>query len=313
MRIALVDQSRAVQRAMTNLIGLGGHDVVAFNAGEDALAGIAADDSITALITSVHLPDISGLDLCSAARKLAGGRRPLVIIVMSSIEDFALVVKALDNGADDFIHKPPIVEELQARLRAADRFTSMQRDLIKYATTDSLTGLLNRRVFFERSSEACQTTQNGKDLSAILFDIDHFKRINDTHGHHAGDVVLANIGATIKAATNETAGRLGGEEFGVLQHCQQEDGLEFADMLRCSIKNLRFPEYLSLNITCSFGVAEWEPADTVDRLLRRADLAMYQAKATGRDRVIGADHFVLTDRHDRWRGITRVGTKRGVN
>ena len=210
MRIALVDQSRAVQRAMTSLIALGGHDVVAFKAGRDALAGIVADDSVTALITSVNLPDISGLELCSAARKLADGHRPLVIIVMSSTEDFALVVRALDNGADDFIRKPPIVEEFQARLRAADRFTSMQRDLIKYATTDALTGLLNRRVFFERSSEAGETARNGKQISAILFDIDHFKFINDTFGHHAGDIVLANIGATIKATSHRLAGRLGG-------------------------------------------------------------------------------------------------------
>ena len=77
-------------------------------------------------------------------------------------------------------------------------------------------------------------------------------------------------------------------------------------------RSLRFPEYQSLNVTCSFGVAEWEPADTFDRLLRRADVAMYQAKTTGRDRVIGADHFILTSQHDRWRGITRVKAERAA-
>ena len=117
MRIAVVDPNRAVQRAMTNLIAQGGHDVLTFGEGKKALDCINADAAVSTLITSVQLPDISGLELCSAARKLAGKRRPLVIIVMSSTEDFGLVVKALDNGADDFIHKPPFAEELRARLR----------------------------------------------------------------------------------------------------------------------------------------------------------------------------------------------------
>jgi DNA-binding response OmpR family regulator len=141
MRVVLVDPSRAVRRAMTELIAEGGHQVLPFGEGKAALECISSDDAVDALITSVQLADISGLQLCAAARKLAGSRRALFIIVMSSTEDYGLVIQALDNGADDFIRKPPFPEELRARLRAADRLSLVQRDLIKYATTDFLTGL----------------------------------------------------------------------------------------------------------------------------------------------------------------------------
>ena len=148
MRVVLVDPSRAVQRVMTQLIEEGGHDVVAFADGLKALDHVAQDGHVRALITSTQPINISGIELCAAARKLSGARRALHVILMSSTEDYYLAITALDNGADDFIHKPPIPDELRARLRLADRVTSMKQQLIELATTDSLTGLLNRRRLF---------------------------------------------------------------------------------------------------------------------------------------------------------------------
>jgi two-component system cell cycle response regulator len=309
MRIVLVDPSRAVQRAMTEMIGQGGHQVLAFSEGLKALECIKTDDNVCALITSVQLGDISGLQLCAAARKLVGSRRALFIFVMSSTEDYGLVIQAMDNGADDFIRKPPFPEELRARLRAADRLMVLQRDLIKYATTDFLTGLLNRRAFFDRAADACRAADAGEPLSAIIFDIDQFKRINDTHGHEAGDIVLANVSSATKAAGG-IVGRLGGEEFCVLEHCELADAIEFSENLRRSIKNLRFPHLGLSTITCSFGVAEWESGETIDHLLRRADMAMYQAKSDGRDRVVASDTFALAGHQESWRGIARAAKRR---
>src|SRR5712691_6377131 len=179
MRIVLVDPSRAVHRAMTQLIAEGGHEVAAFADGREALARIAEDGDVRALITSTQPLNMTGIELCAAARKLSGARRALHVILMSSTDDYYLAITALDNGADDFIHKPPIPDELRARLRLADRVTSMKQQLIQYATTDSLTGLFNRRAFFEYAAEMCQAAEAGKPLSAILFDLDHFKTIND--------------------------------------------------------------------------------------------------------------------------------------
>lgn len=309
MRIVLVDPSRAVQRAMTGLIAPDQHDVLSFCAGHDALECVRTDANVRVLITSVQLPDISGIQLCAAARKLAGSRRALFIIVMSSTDDYGLVIRALDNGADDFVRKPPFPEELRARLRSADRLTSMQDELIKYATTDVLTGLLNRRAFFAEAAEACRTENATTLLSAVMFDVDHFKGVSDSHGHEAGDRVLASVGAAAKMVTDGIIGRLGGEEFCLLERCDLGDAVELAENLRRSISNLRYPEWKLGRVTCSFGVAEWENGDTIDRLLRRADMALYEAKNIGRDRVITADSFTPTAGHDGWRGVARAARR----
>ena len=306
MRIVLVDPSRAIQRAMTDLIIPGEHEVLAFSEGQKALDCIGADDGVR-----------SPYHQCSTRRYFrnralrsgspAGWFSSCALYYCYVIDaDYGLVVQALDNGADDFIRKPPFPEELRARLRAADRLTLMQRDLIKYATTDFLTGLLNRRAFFEDAAAACKGAGPGSPLSAIIFDVDHFKRINDTHGHRAGDFVLASLGTAVKMVSNGIIGRLGGEEFCLLETCDLIDAVEIAENIRRSIKALRFTEQGLFGITCSFGVTEWESGDTIDRILRRADMAMYEAKSTGRDRVVASDTFALTDQHEGWRGTART-------
>ena len=239
MRIVLVDPSRAVQRIMTSMIAQGEHEVVAFGDGHEALNFIGCEKDVRALITSAELGRMSGVELCAATRTLAGTRRALYILLMSSNDDFHLVVQALDHGADDFIHKPPYAEELRARLRAADRFTSMQQELIRHASTDFLTGLLNRRAFFDAAVKACQEAKAGHALSAILFDIDHFKQVNDQHGHETGDHVLQGLAAEAMA-TGTAAGRLGGEEFCLLARCDLADAMDVANDLRLSIRSLRF-------------------------------------------------------------------------
>jgi diguanylate cyclase (GGDEF)-like protein len=306
MRVVLVDPSRAVQRIMTQLIEEGGHDVVAFSDGLKALDHITQDGHVRAMITSTQPLNISGIELCAAARKMSGARRALHVVLMSSTDDYYLAITALDNGADDFIHKPPIPDELRARLRLADRVTSMKQKLIELATTDSLTGLLNRRAFFDAAAEMRQAAEAGKALSAIMFDIDHFKKINDTYGHEMGDRVLAAVSAQTRMLDG-VAGRLGGEEFCVLTYAEIADALECAGSLQQSIRALRFEhDGQAFSITASFGVAEWEQGDTIDHMLRRADTAMYEAKKTGRDRIIASDTFALTESHDQWRAAARV-------
>lgn len=309
MRIVLVDPSRAVQRAMTLLIEQGAHEVIPFADGLEALACTTQDRDVRTLITSTQPLSISGIDLCAAARKLSGSRRALHVILMSSTDDYYLAVTALDNGADDFIHKPPNPDELRARLRLADRVTAMKQQLIQFATTDSLTGLLNRRAFFDSTGELRRSSKGKKVLSAIMLDIDHFKRINDTYGHAMGDRVIAAVGGQAKLADG-VAGRLGGEEFCLLMEGGVADAVEAAGELQLSIRALRFHQgEQAFGVTCSFGVAEWEEQDTIDTMLRRADMAMYEAKKSGRDRIVASDTFVLTKSHDEWAGAARVVTR----
>jgi two-component system, cell cycle response regulator len=306
MRVVLVDQSRAVQRAMTQLIEAGGHDVLSFGDARKALKCVACDGDVRALITSTQPDGMLGIELCAAARELLGSQRPLYVIMMSSTDDYGLVIKALDHGADDFMHKPPVPDELRARLRLADRVTSMQQELIRYASTDPLTGLLNRRAFFGLATSACAEAQEGRPLSAIMFDIDHFKRVNDTHGHEVGDNIFATVASEARLVEG-IVGRLGGEEFCVLLHSDLTDALACAYDLQRSFRFLSFLHGEErFGITCSFGVAEWEMGDAIDSLLRRADMALYQAKDSGRDRIAASDTFALTDRHEEWRGAART-------
>jgi diguanylate cyclase (GGDEF)-like protein len=186
----------------------------------------------------------------------------------------------------------------------------MQRDLIKYATTDSLTGLLNRRAFFDDAVEACKGADSKSPLSVIIFDVDDFKHINDRYGHQTGDIVLASLGAAVRTVSSGIIGRLGGEEFCLIQSCDLADAVEVAESVRRSIRALRFTQPEPFGITCSFGVAERERGDTIDRIIRRADIAMYEAKNNGRDRVVASDTFVLTDQHEKWRGIARTTSPR---
>lgn len=305
MRIVLVDPSRTVRKIVTDLIQQGGNEVCPVSDGNEALTYIKNDPEVRALITCAELASMSGVELCKRARALVGSQRPLYILLMSSTDEHNRLVQALDNGADDFICKPPIAEELRARLRTADRVTSMQQELYRYATTDFLTGLLNRRAFFERAGEMCERAKMGAGLSAIICDLDHFKRINDTHGHSAGDAVLRSV-AVEASLLNGIVGRLGGEEFGIFVEGTIPDVLEIAESFRHAISRLKVnADGQIVSVTCSLGLAEFEIGDTIDGLLRRADMALYEAKRAGRNRVVAADTFSISQNHENWLGISR--------
>ena len=310
MRIALVDQSRTIARIVSELVAADGHEVLGFTDGRAALACLEADTEIRALITSVQLGDLSGIELCAAARELAGSRRPLYVMLMSSSDDRAVVVKALDRGADDFIRKPPDVEELRARLRLADRVTRMQRELIVHATRDSLSGLLNRREFFHRAEDAAAQAAAGRPLSAIMLDIDHFKEVNDRHGHEGGDRAIVSVASQI-ALIDGVSGRLGGEEFGILLTVDLASAVAMAEELRAAIAQM--PSFdvggAGKSVTASFGVAQWQRGDSIDHLLQRVDMALYQAKRRGRNCVVPAaapdDERTLPQ----WRRVVRSSAR----
>jgi two-component system cell cycle response regulator len=291
MHVALVDPSRTVLKYVTRLLHARQHEVSPFTDAHIALDYLESNQTVSAVITSAELGSMAGVDLCAQARSLARDRRPLYIILMSSHHERSWLIKALDSGADDFMGKPPVPEELYARLRAADRLISTQNELVRLATIDSLTGLLNRRAFFERAELLRARAQDvGAQLGAILCDIDHFKRINDLHGHAVGDSALRAVTSVIAAAT-PMAGRLGGEEFAVLlEGADLQLAAGVADDLRCAIEKRTFGgDGESLSLTCSFGVSDWRPADSIDEVLRRADTALYAAKSAGRNRVVVAD------------------------
>ncbi len=311
MRIVLVEPSRTVRRIVTGIIEPWGHQACAFMDAPEALAALKAEPDIRALITSAELASMSGVQFVGEARALAGAERPLYILLMSSSDQRAKMIEALDNGADDFISKPPAPEELRARLRAAERITSMQAELIKLASVDSLTGLLTRRAFVAAAEQMLERASAGKALSVLVCDLDKFKAINDGHGHEIGDLVLQRVGGELRAL-HRPAGRLGGEELALLVDAPLAEAMKAAEGLRKSINQLAIRVgNETIGITCSIGVAEWKPGDVVDALLRRADLALYEAKRAGRNRVVAFDSFPLSDEHERWLGVARMAARAG--
>ena len=287
MRIVVVDSSLVVLRVIGSLLEARGHVVHEFTESDEALRFLAATPDVRVLITSLEVRPMNGLELCWSVRSISEDRRPLHIITMSSANSVHNLAEALDSGADDFIEKPPRAEELHARLRAAERLTRLQEELILLAETDSLTGLLNHRAFRERAEAVAGRLPPGGTVSAILVDIDLFKRINDAYGHDIGDVAIRAVAGLLRE--DGIVGRLGGEEFAIiLPERDLAATLRHAEGLRVRVRALRIPldEERTVGLTCSFGVSSWVGGDTVSALLKRADVALYAAKAGGRNRVV---------------------------
>jgi diguanylate cyclase (GGDEF)-like protein len=286
MRIALVEPDASAQALTARVLEARSHDVLRFADGARALERVRADASIDALITDADAPPTSGMELCWETRLLTSRTRSIYILVMASADDKTTWIEALDCGADDVIKRPPVPEELYAKLRSAERVIILQRELIRLATRDPLTGAYNRRAFFEEATEACRVASSECPLSLILLDIDRFKAINDHYGHGVGDDVLR---AVVREAAQDgtTIGRLGGDEFVVLlRGAALSEAVERAEDLRRRFAKLRVPsEEGMVNLTCSLGTGQLASGDTIDDLMKRADLALYRAKEEGRDRV----------------------------
>lgn len=185
------------------------------------------------------------------------------------------------------------VEERTAELKAAnERLQALNKELEEISITDALTGLYNRRYFMDRlRQELKRVNRYGPPASLLMIDIDHFKKVNDVHGHQAGDAVLAGVGGVIKNSLRETDifARYGGEEFALIATATDKAGALFlAERLRALIQQTRFVHFeRGLFVTVSIGVCTWEPGmgDDLEGLIQRADAALYRAKGQGRNRV----------------------------
>ena len=254
------------------------------------------------LIISLGLANFDGLRLCSQVRSEERTRQ-LPILALSEVDNDARLLRGLEIGVNDFLMRPVDPNELLARVRIQirrRRYAGQLRDnvqsSIKLAVTDELTGLHNRRYLESHlAALAEQAYARKKPLALMMLDIDHFKLINDRYGHDAGDVVLREFALRLKLAVRgiDLACRYGGEEFVVVMP-ETDLGMAetIAERLRHAIASEPFvvsDECKHLEVTISIGVAIFEEnGEAVADVLKRADVAMYQAKHTGRNRVIAA-------------------------
>jgi two-component system cell cycle response regulator len=183
--------------------------------------------------------------------------------------------------------KPVRREELMARLRAANRMITLQRQLVEQAETDYLTGVLNRRAFLALMEERRRELDTSDNLAVCLLDIDHFKSINDTHGHDLGDTVIKAV-ARIAGEEAPIVARLGGEEFALaFPVLDAEQAAHWCEVIRKAIAERAFEAGTSqtFHATCSFGVSTWSAGEPLGDALRRADQALMTAKRNGRNQV----------------------------
>jgi putative two-component system response regulator len=258
------------------------------------------DGSIDLCVLDLMLPQCSGYALIEHMRReLRHAQTPILIV--SSMTEVHDRVKALEMGADDFIVKGFDPLEFQARARrllrlklTMDQLTVDYDQAIRQATTDSLTGLGTRSFLEGALQRQCDGARRyGWPLSLIFLDIDHFKSVNDQHGHPFGDRVLQSLGETIRAVVRgaDVAARYGGEEFIILApHTGRAEAGQLAERLRCAVEergSFRSESGDKVNVTVSLGIASF-PEDAPDgvTLLQHADEALYKAKRDGRNRVV---------------------------
>ncbi len=230
---------------------------------------------------------MDGFEALAELKSDAETRDAPVIFISASTETMDRV-RALELGAIDFVCKPFEVVELKARVRSALRVRSLVRVLSKKARIDGLTGLWNRSYFDSRmQDEIAAAARHGRPLSLVICDLDHFKQLNDRHGHPFGDEVLERFAQLLGAGRpSDVCCRYGGEEFGViLPDTDQNQAMQAAERIRASIELERWPLNPELRVTASFGVVQYHVDLDAPGMVELADKALYQAKELGRNRV----------------------------
>ncbi len=295
-RILLVDDRRSSFERVVRTLSLH-HEVILCQDPNKAVE-LAREHNVDLLIVSLGLTDFDGLRICSQARSREP-TRGLPILLIADVEDRQKVLRGLDLGVNDYLNRPIDRNELLARARTnilqkryADRLRETVRQSIEMALYDPLTGLNNRRFLEIKLPTMIETArQRQTPLTLMILDIDHFKQVNDRHGHGAGDEALKGLAARLQA--NARGGdllcRLGGEEFvSVMPGVAIDQAFRIAERTRQSVESQEFPiggAGGSIPLTVSIGLAGLTDGCDAADLYRRADRALYRAKAQGRNRV----------------------------
>jgi two-component system cell cycle response regulator len=299
-RILIVDDDGGRRELFAKVLRHEGYEIDTLPDGTGIVAQVRERPPDLVLL-DVMLPDVSGFEICGDLRMMEDTRLTPIIMITSAYQDEESVVRGLLSGADDYVVTPSRLDELRARVRVQLRnrrdremlqWAKAQRASLKTAAmSDALTGLANRRAADEVLD---RTLESGQRVLAVLIDIDHFKKINDTCGHATGDRVLAEVASAIKSCARggDLASRYGGEEFLVILPGAALDVAEgIGERYRRAVQRVELPTAPGARqpLTVSIGIAGAPGGGLVtDRaaLLVAADEALYQAKQTGRNRVV---------------------------
>jgi diguanylate cyclase (GGDEF)-like protein len=298
IRVLAAEDNPVFQSMLRSMLTKWGYDPVIARDGVEAWRALEAESAPRLAILDWMMPGLDGVEICRRVR--AAAREPYIyLVLLTARTESQDLVEGMEAGADDYLTKPFVAQELRVRLRAGRRILDLQSELMAtrealriQATHDALTGIANRGAILDAMNVAlARAARENSPVAVLMTDIDRFKSVNDTFGHQAGDEILCEAASRLRSAVRayDTVGRYGGEEFLiVLPGCTADGARSQAERIREAFTCERFRargEYF--DVTCSFGVAARDSASPADAaaLIREADLALYMAKANGRNRV----------------------------
>jgi diguanylate cyclase (GGDEF)-like protein len=280
--VLAVDDDPSYLRYLSLILTRRDFDVELADDGNAAVTRIRENAGIALVLVDLAMPDMDGFATLRKLRREAG--RDLYAILLTAHDEMETKLRALDSGFDDFLSKHATESEIVAKLRSAVRRVEMERtlrmknqELETLALTDDLTGIANRRGLLRA---AAKLVGEKRQLSIALFDLDHFKVVNDTCGHLAGDLILTDVAACLKANTRygDILGRYGGDEFLLLlPETNEQEAEEIATRLAEKIERLEWSfDGVPVKITASVGVSGG--GGTVSDLLAECDRLLYRSK-----------------------------------
>lgn len=291
IKILVAEDSRPTRAFIRALLEKHLYQVLEASNGLEALNVLKDNPDIKLLITDYHMPEMDGFELVRAIRQNVD-KSDLVIIGLSGESKGTLSAKFIKNGANDFLQKPFYHEELYCRVMHNIEELELIAQIRDSANRDFLTGLHNRRYFFEQGQSIYKAaSKNGSPLAIAMIDVDHFKDINDSYGHEGGDKVLVFLAEELQQAFSRfVLARMGGEEFAVLMPgLNNEQAFTLLDKFRSLFGNMSIdigPDEEPIHITLSTGVTNFLH-DNMDQQLHYADQLLYRAKEAGRNMVVG--------------------------
>jgi two-component system, cell cycle response regulator len=311
VKILVADDSPVYRKLVEQSLSQEHYTVLLAKSGRQAM-DLFIEHQPALVITDWSMPDLSGIELCQRIRRDHTEFYAYVILLTGNT-DKEEVIEGLAAGADDYLTKPFHPGELQARVRVGRRIVDLHREvqdknrqLEEMALTDSLTGLPNRRAIdFWASRQLSAAVRHDFPVWVVMADLDHFKSINDTHGHDAGDIVLKSFAEILRSNTrgSDICGRLGGEEFlVVITHAQKENATIAIERIRKQFGAQKFTVgHRTFGATASFGIAGIRATVRPDfsDLVTRADAALYAAKRQGRNRIEFEDERALSSNSER--------------
>jgi diguanylate cyclase (GGDEF)-like protein len=289
VKVLVADDSLVSRKFIRSLLEQHLFQVIEADDGLAALDILKGNADIKLLITDYNMPRLDGFGLIIKVREQFS-REDMAIIGLSSDSDESLSARFIKNGANDFLQKPFVHEEFHCRVLNTLDALDMMAKLWEQANLDYLTNVFNRRYFFSLYEDKLPViVRNQRMLSLGLMDIDFFKKVNDTYGHDVGDEVLIEFAARLKQSFSQhfTVARFGGEEFVIgFKGLSVEKTFALLDRFRMQLESKPVTTSKGdLTITVSTGVASFIVGESVDDMLQRADVALYEAKSSGRNLV----------------------------